>query len=112
LEKLYAECYGRVRNFPKLDKNLMGKEILTFLNETHKFALASIYNPAYLSLASANFDLFKKSLLVALDRKLISPGWYAAQLALIVSIGKEIGRWLNSKNKPSPQNYSNPSNTR
>lgn len=104
MEKLYEECYGRVRNFPKLDKNLMGKEILNFLNETHKFALASIYNPSYLPLASANFDLFKKSLTVALDRKLISPGWYAAQLETIVSIGKTLGGRLKTKS-PRQNNF-------
>jgi hypothetical protein len=93
-------CYGRVRNFPKLDKHLLGNEILHFLNETHKFSLASIYNVSYLPLASANFDLFKKSLLIALDRKLISQGWYCAQLEIIVSIGKEIGKWLKKTKAP------------
>lgn len=104
MEKLYGECYGRVRIFPKLDKNLLGKEILNFLNETHKFSLASIHNPSYLPLASASFDLFKKSLLVALDRKLISYGWYAAQLEIIASIGKILGGWLKTKS-PRRNNF-------
>jgi len=69
LEKLYGECYGRVRNFPKLDKHLLGREILQFLNETHKYSLTAVYNISYLPLASANFDLFKKSLLIALKQK-------------------------------------------
>jgi hypothetical protein len=97
LEKLYGVCYERVRNFPKLDKHLLGKEILHFLNETHKYSLAAINNNSYLPLASANFDLFKKSLSVASDRKLISHGWYCAQMEIIVSIGKEIGKWLKKQ---------------
>lgn len=89
-----------MRIFPKLDKNLLGKEILSFLNETHKFSLASIHNSSYLPLASANFDLFKKSLLVALDRKLISHGWYFSQLEIIVFIGKTLGSWLKKTKNP------------
>ncbi len=100
LERLYGECYGRVKNFPKLDKHLLGKDILSFLNETHKFALVSIHNHSYLIFCSANFDLFKKSLRIALDKKLISPGWYASQLNAISSIGKEIGGWLNKRKTP------------
>lgn len=100
MEKLYGECYGRVRNFPKLDKHLLGREILQFLNETHKYSLTAVYNISYLPLASANFDLFKKSLLIALNRKLISNGWYSAQLEIIVSIGKEIGSWLKKTKVP------------
>jgi len=100
LEKLYVNCYERVRGFPKLDKNLLGKEILNLLNETHKSALLSIHNKAYIPLTSANFDLVKKLLRVALDRKIISEGWYASQLELISSIGKEIGGWLNKTKNP------------
>jgi hypothetical protein len=94
LEKLYGTCYESVRNFPKLDKHLLGKEILQFLNETHKYSLLSIHNKSYLPFASANFDLFKKSLTIALDRKMISYGWYSAQLKTTVSIGKTIGSWI------------------
>lgn len=94
LEKLYASCYDRVRDFPKMDRNFLGKEVLHFLNETHKATLISIHNPTYLPLASANFDLFKKSLRLAVEKKFISSGWYFSQLEIIVSIGKEIGSWL------------------
>lgn len=100
LEKLYGDCYDSVKSFPKLDKNLLGKEILTFLNETHKAALLSIYNANYLPLCSANFDLVKKSLRVALEKKFISYGWYASRLDLITSIGKEIGGWLKKTKNP------------
>lgn len=100
LEKLYTDCYDRVRAFPKLDKNLFGKEILRLLNETHKYSLISIHNNSYLPLASANFDLFKKSLRMATEKKLISPGWYGTHLAIIVSIGKEIGNWLKRTKSP------------
>lgn len=97
LEKLYGDCYDRVKAFPKLDKNLLGKEILQFLNDTHKSSLISIYNPSYLPLSSANFDLFKKSLKIAVDKKFISYGWYADHFEIIVSIGKDIGKWLKAK---------------
>ncbi|MFA6047244.1 MAG: four helix bundle protein [Parcubacteria group bacterium] len=97
LEKLYGDCYDRVKNFPKLDKNLLGKEILQFLNDTHKASLISIYAPSYLPLASANFDLFKKSLRIAVDKKFISCGWYSAHFEIIVSIGRDIGKWLKTK---------------
>ena len=83
-----------------MDRNFLGKEILLFLNETHKAALTSIHNPSYLPLASANFDLFKKSLRLAVDKKFISPNWYYAQLEIIVSIGKEIGNWLKKTKGP------------
>ncbi|MDR3559339.1 MAG: hypothetical protein P4L62_01030 [Candidatus Pacebacteria bacterium] len=86
-----------MKNFPKLDKNLLGKEILEFLNDAHKAALISIYSPTYLSLASANFDLFKKSLRISVDKKLISRGWYSAHFEIIASIGKDIGKWLKTK---------------
>jgi hypothetical protein len=99
LEKLYSDCYDIVRAFPKLDKNLFGQDILQFLNETHKYSLASIYNSSYLPIASANFDLFKRSLRVAVEKKLISTSWYSAHLAIVVSIGKEIGSWLKLKKK-------------
>jgi len=89
-----------VRAFPKLDKNLFGKEILRHLNETHKYSLVSVYNNSYLPLASANFDLFKKSLRIAVEKKLISTGWYGAHLEIIVSIGKEIGSWLKRTKGP------------
>jgi len=89
-----------VKSFPKLDKNLFGKEILQHLNETHKYSLASVYNNSYLPLASANFDLFKKSLGMAVEKKLISRGWYGAHLEIIVSIGKEIGSWLKRTRIP------------
>jgi len=100
LEKLYSNCYDRVKDFPKLDKHLIGKDMLNFLNETHKYALLSIYNKNYLFDCSANFDLFKKSLRIAIDKKFISHKWYGAQLELISTIGKEIGGWLN-KSKTS-----------
>lgn len=100
LEALYSDCYDRMRNFPKLDKHLLGKEILKFLNETHKYTLISIYNVSYLPLSSANFDLFKKSLRVAVSKKLISTGWYGAHLEIIVSIGREIGAWLKKTKSP------------
>lgn len=100
LEKLYGSCYDRVKDFPKLDKHLLGKEILQFLNETQKFALASVYNSTYLPLASANFDLFKKSLRLAVNKKFISQNWYYTQLEIVVSIGKEIGSWLKRTKYP------------
>jgi hypothetical protein len=100
LEKLYSDCYDRVKNFPKLDKYLLGKDILNFLNEAHKYALLSIYNQSYLFGCSANFDLFKKSLRIAVDKKFISYKWYGSQLEPINVIGKEIGGWLN-KSKTS-----------
>ena len=100
LEKLYEYCYDRVKNFPKLDKHLVGKEILGFINETHKFVLISIFNESYLPLASANFDLAKKTLRIALQKKLISYGWYAEHLELISSIGKEIGGWIKKTKTP------------
>ena len=100
LEKIYKECYGQVRNFPKLDKHLLGKEILRHINETHKYALLAVFNYSYLPHASANFDLAKKSLRIALGRKLISEGWYASQLSLIMEIGKEIGGWLKKTKTP------------
>ncbi len=73
---------------------------MQFLNETHKAALISIHNPVYLPLASANFDLFKKSLRIAVDKKFISYGWYSAHFEIIVSIGKEIGKWLKKTKGP------------
>jgi hypothetical protein len=100
LEKMYSDCYDRIKNFPKLDKYLLGKEILNFLNDTHKFALISIFNKSYLPLASSNFDLAKKSLRIALNKKLISQGWYAEHLELISSIGKEIGGWIKKSKTP------------
>ncbi len=100
LEKLYGNCYDRVQNFPKMDRNFLGKEILLFLNETHKAALISLHNQIYLPLASANFDLFKKSLRLAVDKKFISTGWYSSQLETIVSIGREIGGWLKKTKGP------------
>jgi len=77
------------------------KDILNFLNETHKYALLSVYNKQYLFCCSANFDLFKKSLRIAVDKKLISYNWYSSQLELIDIIGKEIGGWLNKTKTPS-----------
>lgn len=100
MEKLYGSCYDRVQVFPKMDRNFLGKEILHFLNETHKASLISIHNPIYLPLASANFDLFKKSLRLAADKKFISLGWHSSQLEIIVSIGKEIGSWLKKTKAP------------
>ncbi|MDI6777635.1 MAG: four helix bundle protein [Patescibacteria group bacterium] len=100
MEKLYGDCYDRVRNFPKLDKNLFGKEILRSLNETHKYSLASVYNNSYLPLASASFDLFKKYLRIAVEKKLIPIGWYGAHLEIIVSVGKEISGWLKKTKSP------------
>ena len=100
LEKLYEDCYDRVGYFPKMDRNFLGKEILLFLNETHKFALASIYNSTYLPLASASFDLFKKSLRLAINKKFISQNWYYSQLEIIISVGKEIGNWLKKTKGP------------
>lgn len=100
LEKLYGDCYDRVQNFPKMDRNFLGKEVLLFLNETHKAALISIHNSNYLPLASANFDLFKKDLRLAVDKKFISHGWYSSQLEIIVSIGKEIGSWVKKTKSP------------
>jgi hypothetical protein len=97
---LYNECYERVRNFPKLDKHLLGEEILKFINETHKAALLSIYNPQYIINLSANFDLVKKSLRTAINKKLISDGWWASQLELITHIGQEIGSWLKKTKNP------------
>ncbi len=83
-----------------MDRNFLGKEILLFLNETHKAALISLHNQIYLPLASANFDLFKKSLRLAVDKKFISTGWYSSQLETIVSIGREIGGWLKKTKGP------------
>ena len=100
LEKLYSDCYDRIRAFPKLDKNLFGQDILLFLNETHKYTLTAIHNSSYLPLASANFDLFKKSLRLAVEKKLISTGWYGSHLELIASIGKDIGGWLKKTKNP------------
>ena len=100
LESLYGRCYDRVRNFPKLDKHLLGKDILYFINETEKSALLAIFNKSYAPLASANFDLAKKSLRLAMDRKLISEGWYADQMSLIVAIGKAIGGIVNQNKTP------------
>lgn len=101
LGKLYSDCYDRVKNFPKLDKHLLGKDILYFLNQTHKSALLSVYDKNYLFECSANFDLFKKSLRIAVDKKFISYKWYASQLDLISFIGKEINNWLNKSKTPS-----------
>ncbi len=98
LEKLYAVCYDRVRNFSKLDKHLIGKDILNFINETHKYSLLSIFNVSYAPLASANFDLVKKSLRIAMDKKIISEGWYASQLQLLADIGRAVGG-IVAKNK-------------
>lgn len=100
LEKLYEDCYDRIKNFPKLDKHLLGKEILNFINEAHKCALLAIFSGSYLPLTSANFDLTKKSLRIALNKKLISQCWYAEHLELISSIGKEIGGWIKKSKTP------------
>lgn len=100
LENLYDNCYDRIKNFPKLDKYLLGKEILYLINETHKFALISMNDKFYLSFASANFDLFKKSMRIAVKKELISQNWYAEQLELIVSIGREIGGWMRKAKTP------------
>lgn len=97
LEKLYCHCYERVRNFPKLDKHLLGKEILDFINETEKYALLAIFNKSYVPQTSANFDLVKKSLRLACQRNLISEGWYADQMQLIVAIGIAIGGMIKQK---------------
>ncbi len=97
LERFYSECYTQIKNFPKLDKHLLGKDVLFYINETHKYALMSIHNCSYLVFCSANFDLAKKSLRITMEKKIVSYGWYSSQLDLINSIGKEIGSWMKRK---------------
>lgn len=98
LEELYSLCYDRVHGFPKLDKHLLGKEILSAINNAHYYALLSINDRRYALQLGASFDLSKKFLRLALKRKMISEGWYADRLPLLADIGRAVGGII-AKNK-------------